>query len=467
MIAEELGQPLNGADMQESTAHESSKRHVRWIILATVIGILALLAVVPGIEYVRIRLAMRDLGNPSRCRAAAASLVAMGTRGRIAAIRAIGQDVPGSFIAAEALAAAIKKDITEGRDIAPLVRAAAEGILKAANGPSSRFAVEELVDDIKSSFPKPGAAAGLGRSDAQKFCAGIASEVWALGLLDEETKTAIVRLALEPGLTARPEYPLGKGQPSFHVDWNPLSGRLSSSLRFSISGAFTVDGQTYVTGPSEVETSGSYGLGCGSPVRSYGLGRHTLQGRAEAILTKVLGPGGQPVDSPEVGWKMSIDTPEVTVAIRDDLTETFLQAKVTPELTELVGRAVQIRAEKSGRSSSSSEGRTVRLESFYIHVDPPLPIDLAFRIRHNVLETGEEFTSWGSSVLRNSTQGSNLCDFGRDWMGKLPAGKHTFTFKITLEPSLEAALADPKVEAYWPLPIELPPVEREIEVKER
>ena len=439
--------------MDEHSQANKPKKSIRvelLVIAITLLGLLALLAVGPVTERVKTVAAARKLRDPdSRVWApAGAELLTHGAPGRVALLRAMETDNAARVHLKEALFRAVAEDVRAGRNVEPMVQAAAAALHRGAKYP--------------------------------KDYARLAAAGWALGLLDEQTKREIIALALEIRLTVRPEYPLGKGMPSLSVHWSPepVSGRLpepvatragedsASPLRFSITGIFTIDGQSYVTGPAKMPEEGGYGLGCGSPVKNLALGKHTVQAKAEAILTGIVDKDGKPVTSPEIGWKTTIETPVTTVTVRDDLPSDFLQAKATPELSAQIAKAVKTRwdAGPSGYGLGRRNERKASLSGQHNFViDPPLPVDLAYKEHWKVVETGEEFSGHVGVLPQGKKQGTNFVP--SEWMEKLPVGNHKFTFQITLEPDLDAAIRNPDVKGYWPLPIELPPIMYEIEVK--
>ena len=473
--------------MDEHSQTDKPKKSIRvelWVIAITLLGLLALLAVGPVTDRVKTAVAARKLyDQDSRVRdRAVADLLARDTQGRLALLRALEADSTDASRRAylkRALAEAVVGDIRAGRSVSPVVLL--ELLLALETDTDRAYLKDALIkavaEDIRAGRNvRPvvqAAAEALHRGGKYaKDYARVAAEGWAPGLLDERTKKEIIAQALELRMTVRPEYPPGKGMPSFLFHWSPEpvigmhSSDLVSPLRFSINGIATIDGQTCVTGPWKVnETFGGLNE-CRWPVKTLSLGRHTVQAKMEVILTGIVGDDGKPVSSPETGWKTTIETPVTTVVVRDDLPPDFLQATVTPELSALVAKAVQTKPTigEYGIGYGGPENKKASLSGQHrIFVEPPLPIDLAYKIRWKEVETGEEFSEYGWVLLQGISAGSVLVP--NEWMKKLPIGKHKSTFRVTLEPDLDAAIRNPEVKAYWPLPIELPPITYEIEIK--
>ena len=100
----------------------------------------------------------------------------------------------------------------------------------------------------------------------------------------------------------------------------------------------------------------------------------------------------------------------------------------------------------------------------YVSFDPPPPFDLAFSARWHLVEKDKDYTGYGLVQIQGKTRKHAL----QPPLGLLEdmaePGEHPLTIKIILEPSLEAALNNPDIEAYWPRPIELPEFEMKVKV---
>ena len=401
------------------TQTDQKHRHFeRWLILFTLLAIVVIFAAGPVAQQVRVMLKVRALYGPKNNDQAANALIAMGTKGRVALIRALDTDDSFAWNASELLARALKDDAKAGRDISSVIRAAAEELH--AGGKSARH------------------------------CAIVAAEGWIPGLLSHQTKQEIVRQCLEVKWVVRPEYPLGKGRPRLQASW---VRNISDRLHFIGGGFATLDGRQV----SKPWTTTGFSVDLPEAVQA--VGRHTLGAKIEIALKET--DGKQAAADP--AWKVHIEPPPVVIDVRDDLPETYLQARVTPELEKLVSKSVTTSSVQSefGWGFPDREARVRRVQC--LCVDPPLPVDLAYTAQWEVVETGKTFELWGGVHLKGRGKGVMLSP-PSELMESLAPGRHELTFKVTLKPSFEQAIDDPKVTAYWPLPIELPAIKYQIEV---
>jgi hypothetical protein len=376
-----------------------------WVILVTVLGIAILLLVGPMTDWVQARRLSKKLyaSDSTEQKEAVEQMVSYGPSCRAALVEALGPDNGGDTLRRD-LIEALHKEIETGGDIKPIVRAAAEALHR--GGPGVRN------------------------------CAYVAAEGWPLGLLDDQTKVEVAKQLLELKLEARPEYPLGRVRPIFT---GGCKANESTPLRFSARISFLVDGQT----------ARSYKLefGDGSDRKTYDtpenmsdlnkLGRHTLKGKAEIELVDIV-TGGRFEAVEQPGWKMSLETPEMMITVRDDLPADYLQAKVTPELQKKVAESVVTEIAVPHYNSAIyswrlGENKQVTFRgSRQFSVAPPFPVDLAFNTRWKNLETGKAWITNGHVVL----EGSKALFAGSPPEGiadGLPAGKHKRSEEHTSE----------------------------------
>ncbi|HUU69548.1 MAG TPA: hypothetical protein VM186_08490, partial [Planctomycetota bacterium] len=324
------------------------------------------------------------------------------------------------------------KDIEAGRNVKPVVRAAA--VMLHDGGP------------------------------AAEYLAFLAAEGWPLGLLDDRAKEDIVRQFLTVKLVVRPEYPLGKGYPRFRAIWR--TGE-STVLRFGLRTYLILDGKIIERNerPAIIgQNKGLHEFGARARDVVNKLGRHTIQGKAEVELVEFVTDGRFEARE-QPGWKTMLETQAAEFAVRDDLPPDFLQAKVTPELQRKLAQCAFTLTPRDHTSGDwRKDGAHVVIKNIeYLSVDPPFPVDLAYSKRWIDVATGREWTEGWVVILKGEQVNQSLVP--PRWVADgLPPGKHSFTFRVIFEPNFDAALGNPDLEAYWPLPIELPPVNYEIEV---
>ncbi|NQT21564.1 MAG: hypothetical protein HQ592_17805, partial [Planctomycetes bacterium] len=253
----------------------------RWIIWLSAAFVLCLLAFAVSHRPIRATINARRLRNPETRAKAGRVLKSMGLTGRMALLGEVrsNDDRTGMF-ARSVLSKALRDDIKAGRDIEPVIRRAIMGM------------------------SDPG--------DAGRLCAAIASEGWALGLLDEKTKREIAKHLAGVIISARSEYPVGMGRPYIS---QRFSGPVSSALRFKYRCIGILDGrekrQTSVR-PWNTIASVQFHDITAKP------GRHTLQGKLELELVSIDITG--PFDpSDEIGWKTTLESDVVEINVRDDL----------------------------------------------------------------------------------------------------------------------------------------------------
>lgn len=405
-----------------------------WIILASVLGVLLLLAVGPAVERVQIAIISKGLkAQDSAVREKAiADLLARGTAGRLALLRDLASSDTQSDLR-HRLVADLRKEIEAGRDVRPIVQAAADALHRGGGG-----------------------AAGY---------AHIAAEGWPLGLLDDRTKNEIVRQFLHLELVARQEYPLGKGAPYVSASWNTEH---STVLRFSAQTTAIADGQPgEQSGKGEVGAQENCwtGIGCTFRKITGKLGRHTLKGKVDVALTDIVTNGKfRAVEQP--GWKTTVETPEAAILVRDDLPAGFLEAKVTPELEKAMTQAVKTQPVPNSDFCYGMKGKYITVKgSQQFTFDRPLPVDLACGKRWIEVETGREVKDYGLTLLSGTSNSNSSLFPPEEAAADLPPGEHTLTFRLILEPSFDQALNDPAVKAYWPRPVELPPITYKFQVK--
>jgi len=394
---------------------EKSKSLNPWLVGFMIVVIACALGGALVYRPVQVARKARWLYSPdaARRKMATSSLTSMGIRGRLALLEAVGSSDKDIRLHPKfGLRGALERDIDAGRDIGPVVRAAIRGM------------------------KDPG--------EAGRRYAGFASEGWALGMLDEETKREIIRRCLEIKIVARPEYPVGKGWPSLHFRHHGIS----ESLVFSYKCVHTLDGKEGMarTRGSHIGGPGSTWFGISDVTQN--VGRHTLASKMEFELTECKTTGA----ADEIGWKMEFDTEPVSFIVRDDLPDDYLQVEATRERERLVRSCVQHHHDKD-RPIYSSRVRAAKLR-----LDQPLPFDLAFRSKWHVAETNETFGGFGFVMLKGKT--GQVWIHPRSEFTDFVKGAENFkalTITITLEPSLEEAASNPKVEAYWPRAVELPP----------
>ena len=409
-------------------SREKLSKGTKWLIgLACALG-LCVLALAASYPAIRVRIKARGLYSSDgeiRLRAWEA-LQEMGLPGRMALLGAVrrGDDEVG-LDAQLHLHTDLEEDITAGLGIEPVIRAAIKGM-----------------DD-------PG--------NVGIRCAGIASEGWAVDLLDEETKRAIISKCIEVKITARPEYPVGIGGPRVVSTQHELFG----GPLFWHKCELAIDEQSFRT------VGIGFCEGAGQIVWNIGLeeqpGAHTVRAKVEVELQAgfIIGKTRSGVD--DTGWKMNFQTEPVTFQIIDRVEDNYLQAQATPELAELVGQALKLEKGNPNHSISYAlqvgpvemDGTSVR----YLRLDRELPVDLAFECRWHVAEEGKDdrtYQGYHVVILKGDAEQHRLQLPDGLLKGMDESGEQTLTCTVTLEPSLEAALNHPDVEAYWPQPIELP-----------
>jgi len=397
----------------------------RWVIGLGTVLVLCLIAFALLLQPIRAMRKARELRSPMTRQKALESLKSMGLAGRMALLGAArSDDSQASAYAQYHLCEILREDIEAGRDIGPVVRRAIKGV------------------------GIPG--------EAGWRSAAIASEGWALGLLDEETKREIIRHFVGITVKARPEYPAGMGRPCVKP-W--FEEPLATALSFKYRCVGVLDGreerETDVLPWNSIASANFHDI-TAKP------GRHTLQGRIEIELTGIdmAGPFQPPDD---IGWETTFESEIVEINVRDDLPDDYLQAKVTPELEKRV--ADSVRAENRNwnlafRATTVSTGR------YCVRAVPPLPCDLAYRDRWELVGTDKTFEGFGGVLCKGAEKGPIL-QVTQDMVKHLEPGEHRLTFKVVLEPSLEHALQDPRVQAYWPRPIELPEFEIKLKILEK
>lgn len=439
--------------LKEPTPRDRGPVPWRWVLLATALGTLCLLTTLPVARYLQVRQACRKLSSEDldvRTKAAN-DLIAMGTRGRLALL-----DYPE---AAYGLAEALRKDAAAGRNVAPLIREAARLLNDQTDG--------------ENDFPP-------------YVYADIASIGWSLGLLDQATEKKLIQNVVRHRFwiqsLARPEYPLGKTRVCVQGSWE--LGEIADSLSFSVRGVLVVDGKDYwmatLDQGLESQTVGSsvsaayMGVdGCGWVLTEpLPLGRHTVKAGLEITLAGIKDPAGKAVTSPEIGWKRSIYAPPTTVVVRDDLPPDYLQAKVTPGLRKTIAQGLHIFESEYGWERRYKAKLYSAKNYCDLRMESEAPVDLCYKVRWEVEKTGKTFDGIAGFLMRGDMSGDCINeDFvlggpPNEFLDTLPVGSHRVRFKVTLEPDFDTALEYPDVMAYWPLPIKLPPIEYEFEVKE-
>jgi hypothetical protein len=139
----------------------------------------------------------------------------------------------------------------------------------------------------------------------------------------------------------------------------------------------------------------------------------------------------------------------------------YLQAEATPKIEHLIQDAVRPGSDvpRSTSIHGSYEGITVSMpEGVHLVLNSPLPVDLAFRPAWHIGELDKTYTGPNTTVLPGTEADEHIllqtrANLIRDLRGNL--SEYVLAVTITLEPSLEAAVNDPQVKAYWPRPIEL------------
>ncbi len=369
---------------------------------------------------------------------AAEKLKLKGVSGRMALLRAVRSknDLAGDTAYVH-ICSALAKDIEAGRDMGPGVRAGVKGI----NDPGN---------------------AGI-------RCARIASEGWALGLLDEESKQAVGRRAFEIEIKARPEYLVGKGAPLLSISTHEMA----SVLAFQYECRIFLDGQD--TGESSSHRIAGGLREWWNPVLDTPkVGQYALHAKVKVELKKV-DTEGQINPAEEAVWKIEFDTDPVVFRVVEDLPDDHLQATTTPKLEQLVQKAVKL--EGVGRDESAQLSDTVEVVgtdcAVLVYVDPPLPFDLAFRPRWSAggKDLADPWRDMEHVILKGEHQ-ALIANFPDNLDSRklgifATPGEHVLTCKLILEPSLEAALNNPDVEAYWPQPIELAEFTIRVKVKKK
>lgn len=327
----------------------------------------------------------------------------------------------------------LEQDVENGVSIEPIVRAAARGI----NLPG-----------------KPG-----------RRCANIASLGWVDGLIDDDTKKALVEKCFPVDLLAHPRYGLGMGSPA---------------LRFHQMGVaegvqLAIDIQLYLEGAPIWSKERSSWVGCGGgswtdyniAESTMELGKHTLTGQV-VISTD----GGDEVTR--------FDVQPVTYEVVDSLPAGHLEAEYNPDIERVLPGSLEVQAWGNKVLSDlqppirMDERRTYEvglLDAIVIAVNKPLPVDVACTVKLRIAQTGGTYQLGGAGtvMLRDRTDylhGSTLKEPLKNdialYANNLPQEKRRegfpLTFEVTLEPSLRAACDEPRVKAYWPRPIKLRPL---------
>ena len=276
----------------------------RWAISLSAAFVLCLLVFGMSYRPIRVAIHVRALRNPNTRAKAAEALKSMGLTGRMALLGAVHSDDDSTgMFARSVLSKALRDDIKAGRDIEPVIRKAIIGM------------------------SDPG--------EVGRRCTVIASQGWALGLLDERTKREVAKGIAGITINARSEYPVGMGRPTVDLwVWQRRAPALSFSYRYVALLDDRVTLQRSFVGPNtrkaQVTTNSIVGMSC-FPNATAKPGRHTLQFRIELELTDIHIAG--PFDpSNEIGWKTTLESEVVEINVRDDLPDDYLQAKVTPEL---------------------------------------------------------------------------------------------------------------------------------------
>jgi len=422
-------------------SREKLSKTTLWMIgLACVLG-LCVLALVPAI-HVRIKARFLYSSDTDTRQRVGAALQKTGLWGRMALLRAVrSEDYEIAEDAEGNLLQALATDVAAGLDIEPVIRAAIEGI----NDPGK---------------------AGI-------RCARIASEGWVLGLLDEETKQAVGRRAFEVEIKARPEYLVGKGAPRVYLSKHEMASAL----------AFQYDCRIFLTGQDTVEmidhkiTSVLADEWWNPVLQTPRVGQYALHAKAEVALKK---PDAQGLISSwgETIWKTEFETDPVLFRVVEDLPDDHLRATATRKLEQLAQEAVELQVQggqldKSFNRLSDTVEVVGTYPFVYLHVYSPLPFDLAFKpgwsaggkdLADPLQDEGYVILKSGGHVfIKNFPE--NLASKKLEIFAR--PGEHVLACKLILEPSLEAALNNPDVEAYWPQPIELPEFTVKVKVTAR
>ena len=209
------------------------------------------------------------------------------------------------------------------------------------------------------------------------------------------------------------------------------------------------------------------------------VGQYALHAKAEVALKK---PDAQGLISSwgETIWKTEFETDPVLFRVVEDLPDDHLRATATRKLEQLAQEAVELQVQggqldKSFNRLSDTVEVVGTYPFVYLHVYPPLPFDLAFKPRWSAggKDLADPSQDGEYVVLKGEGGGQAFIkNFPKNLASKkLEAfsrpGEHVLTCKLILEPSLEAALNNPDVEAYWPRPIELPEFTIKVKVKEK
>ncbi|NQT20540.1 MAG: hypothetical protein HQ592_12605 [Planctomycetes bacterium] len=159
-----------------------------------------------------------------------------------------------------------------------------------------------------------------------------------------------------------------------------------------------------------------------------------------------------------------------SLSVAEKLPDGYLQAKYDPQVAALIAKSVRMTVSNKTIGQRNIIGRDHTIDLGYLPrlvIKEPLPVDLAFCARWHIKETGKSYEGGRPTMVAGDRTRARFSDDFRgprlsfpyalsdnaDDMAELG---EQFTVRITLEPSLKAALWHPNIKSYWPKPIELP-----------
>lgn len=326
------------------------------------------------------------------------------------------------------------------------------------------------------------------QDDAGRRCASIASEAW--GLLSSTERVAVLRQCVALQVECHSGYPSGVCWPRLTVRVREISenaGLMSAAWLIT-----DVKGRA-VEGAAGVLEQGDH---------SFTVALNDLPAGGHTISARLL------VQSPD-GWSIDLYAEKLSLLILNEVPKDFLQVQATPDTEASLEGIFEASMRTFGPDPEPFKNQRLMQE---LETDPncrklpfhgrqasiligtsldltltcELPFDLAFTVQWKVKQ-GEreeyefEHTYGGAAggfltLLRGETgirlqvpqamvdamlaESTREMRHGRDRLG-------SYIVQATLVPSLEAALREPKVTAYWPKPIVLPLAYPNLKVPQR
>lgn len=294
-------------------------------------------------------------------------------------------------------------------------------------------------------------------------CSAIAAEAWALNLLDDKAKRKIVKNYIEPVFNVRPWYPAGTDSIRLWL-FSKMSG---SMVRCSVRTISNIDGEDKETHFQDSVGGLSHVVNIKRPT----LGRHTVRAKVEVASVR-LDMGFEDLFEPILieAYREEFRMGPVTFEVAEKLPDGYLQAKYEPQVAALIAKSVRMNVSKRITGSQRIIGGNHTIDEGYLPrlvIKEPLPVDLALCARWHIKETGKSYEGGTCMIVRGDRIQTR---FGGDFRGPRLSFPYAlsanaddmaqlgeqFTVRITLEPSLKAALWHPDIDSYWPRPIELP-----------